>query len=144
MKGDVQNQVPGMALGAERKGEKVKLTHRFITALSIVSILGFLGIVSETLFDFDMGGYVEAGLMLVIGAGLVLEANFQKIRSIKYGLNSGSFTHLTTAIIGVIAIIAGIFSLPPVRIETAGFLAVKGIISIIAIIVIFVQTWVID
>ncbi|MBU0906946.1 MAG: hypothetical protein KKE05_02190, partial [Nanoarchaeota archaeon] len=73
-----------------------------------------------------------------------LEANFEKIRSIKYGLNSGNFTHLTTAIIGAIAIVAGIFSLPPLRVEAPGFLAVKGIISIIAIIVIVIQTWVID
>lgn len=127
-----------------KKGGRVKLTHRFITALSIVSILGFLGIVSETLFDFSIAGYVEAGLMLVIGAGMVMEANLKKIKAIRCGLNSERFTHLTTAIIGVIAILAGIFSLPPIRVEAAGFLAVKGIMSIIAIIVIIIQTWVID
>lgn len=127
-----------------QKRESVKLTHRFITALSIVSIIGFLGVISETLFGFDLSGYAEAGLMLVIGVGMVLEANLVKIKEIKHGLSSGSFTHLTTAIIGVIAILAGIFSLPPIRVETAGFLAIKGIISIIAIIVIVIQTWVID
>jgi len=123
---------------------KVKLSHRFVTALSIVSILGFLGIVSETLFGYDLRGYVEAGLMLIIGTGMVLEANLEKIKTIRKGLTSGNFTHLTTVVIGIIAIVAGIFSLPPIRVETAGFLAIKGIMSIIAIIVIFIQTWVID
>jgi hypothetical protein len=123
---------------------KVKLTHKFVTALSIVSILGFLGIVSESLFELDLSGYVEAGLMLVIGIGMMLEANLEKIKTIKEGLNSSNFTHLTTIVIGAIAILAGIFSLPPIRVETAGFLAIKGIMSIIAIIVIAIQTWVMD
>jgi len=123
---------------------KVKLTHKFVTAMSIVSILGFLGIVSESLFELDLSGYVEAGLMLVIGIGMMLEANLEKIKTIKEGLNSSNFTHLTTIVIGAIAILAGIFSLPPIRVETAGFLAIKGIMSIIAIIVIAIQTWVMD
>lgn len=131
-------------LNIEGKKQRVKLTHQFVTALSIVSIVGFLSVVSETLFNFDFSGYAEAALMLVIGGGMILEANFDKIKSLKHGLNSGNFTHLTTMIIGVIAILAGIFSIPQIRVETPGFLAVKGIISIIAIIVIAIQTWVID
>jgi len=123
---------------------KVKLGHRFVTALSIVSIFGFLGIASETLFDFDLGNYVEAGLMFVIGAGMMLEANFEKIKSIKRGLTSSNFTQLTTVIIGAIAIVAGIFSFPPIRVDMPGFLAIKGIMSIIAIIVIAIQTWILD
>ena len=125
-------------------GGKVKISHRFVTALSIVSILGFLGIISQTLFDFDLSGYVEAGLMFVIGFGLVVEAKWDRIKSIRHSLNQNNFTHLTTAIIGFIAILSGIFSFPPIRVETAGFLAVKGIISIIAIVVIVIQTWVLD
>jgi len=125
-------------------GGRVKISHRFVTALSIVSILGFLGIISYTLFDFDLSNYVEAALMFVIGAGLVLETKLSRVKEIKRGLNSGSLTNLITLIIGLIAVLAGIFSFPPIRIETAGFLAVKGIISVIAIIVIVIQTWVLD
>lgn len=135
---------PGVGASQDLRQRRVKLSHKFITALSIVSILGFLGVISQTLFSYDLSGYVEAGLMLVIGAGMMLEANLQKIKTIKNGLNSSNFTHLTTMIIGAIAILAGIFSLPPIRIETPGFLAIKGIMSIIAIIVIAIQTWVMD
>ncbi len=130
--------------GEGKVSGKIKLSHRFVTALSIVSILGFLGIVSDTLFSYDLGGYVEAGLMFIIGIGMVLEAKLEKIKTIRWGLTSSNFTHLTTVVIGVIAILAGIFSLPPIRIETVGFLAIKGIMSIIAIIVIIIQTWIID
>jgi hypothetical protein len=128
----------------EKRSDKVKISHRFVTALSIVSILGFGGIVSQTLFDFNMGLYIESMLMFIIGGGLVLEAKFKNLRSLANGLNKNNFTHLTTVVIGIIAIIAGIFSFPPIRVETPGFLAVKGIISIIAIVVIIIQTWFVD
>ena len=52
--------------------------------------------------------------------------------------------NLTTIIIGLIAIIAGIFSFPLIKIINPSFLAIKGIISIIAIAVIIIQTWIID
>ncbi|MFH1359396.1 MAG: hypothetical protein ABIH37_05905 [archaeon] len=126
------------------KERKVKISHKFITALAIVSILGFLGIVTQSFFDFDLTPYAETLLMLIIGVGLIAEAKLKRIRSISKGINSNNITHLTTIIIGLIAIFAGIFSYPSIRLEFAGFLAIKGIISIIAIIVIIIQTWIIE
>jgi positive regulator of sigma E activity len=49
----------------------LKLSHKFIYALSLVSIVGFVGVVSESLFSFDIVFYVEAFLMLIIGVGIV-------------------------------------------------------------------------
>ena len=123
---------------------KVRVSSKFISILSIVSILGFIGIVSITLFSFDMSNYIEALWMLIIGTGVIIESKIKKLKSLSEGLNSNNFTHLTTIIIGIIAIIAGIFSFPFIRIEVPAFLAIKGIVSIIAIIVIVLQTWVID
>ncbi|MBU0907695.1 MAG: hypothetical protein KKE05_06080, partial [Nanoarchaeota archaeon] len=71
MKKEEQINLSDLTSNAQQR-DKTKLTHRFITALSIVSIIGFLGIISDTLFGFDLSGYDEAGLMLVIGAGMVL------------------------------------------------------------------------
>jgi predicted small integral membrane protein len=130
---------------SEEKAErKVKISHRFVTALSVVSILGFAGIISETLVEFDANYYIESLLMFVIGIGLILEAKSKNLKSLTHGLDKNNFTHLTTVVIGCIALIAGIFSFPGIRIEAAGFLAVKGIISIIAIVVIIIQTWFVD
>ncbi len=125
------------------KSGKVKISQKFVSALSIVSILGFLGIVSQTIFEYDLSQYIESLLMLIIGVGLILESKVRRLKSIEKGMNSNNFTHLTTVIIGIIAIVAGIFSFPFIRINNPAFLAIKGIISIIAIIVIIVQTWVI-
>ena len=127
----------------EKEG-RVKVSSKFILALSIVSIIGFASIVSETLLDFDLSGYAEASLMIIIGIGLIWETNFGEIKTLAKGINPSNLTHLTTIIVSVIAVIGGIFSIPQIRIDNPGFLAIKGIISLIAIAVIIIQTWVIE
>jgi hypothetical protein len=127
------------------KKHPVKASHRFVIVLALVSIVGFIGIVSETLFNYNLSFYVEALLMIIIGIGLVIEGKPLQLDKIKTeGLTPRNFTHLITVVIGTMAIIAGIFSIPTLRIEYQGFLAVKGIVSIIAIIIIIIQTWIIE
>ena len=130
---------------AKSPKKKIKASHKFVSVLAIVSIIGFLGIVSETLFNFELEFYVEASLMIIIGIGLAIEGQITRIKEIRTeGLTASNFTHLVTIIIGLIAIITGIFSLPGLRIESSGFLAVKGIIALIAIIIIIIQTWIVE
>ena len=128
----------------KRFSGKAKVSQKFVTALAIVSILGFSGVVSQSFFNFDSSDYIESFLMLIIGTGLIIEAKIKKLKSLSRGLTSNNITHLTTIIIGLIAIIAGIFSFPLIRIINPSFLAIKGIISIIAIAVIIIQTWIIE
>lgn len=128
----------------KRFSGEVRISQKFVTALAIVSILGFSGIVSQSFFDFDSGNYIESFLMLIIGVGLIIEAKVKKLKSLSRGLTSNNITHLTTVIIGLIAIIAGIFSFPSINLVNPSFVAIKGIISIIAIAVIIIQTWIIE
>lgn len=128
----------------EKKDSKFKVTasDKFVMILAVVSIIGFAGIVSYTLFDIHVEDYVEPLWMIVIGIGFIIEAKLETIKKIKYeGITPTNFTHLTTLIIGVIALFAGVFSIPQIAIEATGFLAVKGILSLIAIVVIVAQTW---
>lgn len=128
----------------KRFSGKVRVSQKFVTALAVVSILGFSGVVSQSFFGIDSSGYIESFLMLIIGTGLIIEAKVKKLKSLSRGITSNNITHLTTVIIGLIAIIAGVFSFPLIRMTNPSFLAVKGIISIIAIAVIIIQTWIID
>ena len=101
----------------------IKISHRFISVLSVVSILGFIGIVTENLFNLNLHYYIESLWMVIVGLGLIWEARIKKLKEIsKKGLNSNNFTNLITSIIGVIALIAGIFSFPGIRIEIVAFL----------------------
>lgn len=129
----------------DKNKQKVKASHIFVSALALVSIIGFISIISSTLFDYNLTFYAEAFLMLIIGIALIFEGQITKLTSIKEeGLTPRNFTQLTTVIVGVIAVIAGIFSLPIFRIGSSGFLAIKGILSVIAIVIIVIQTWIIE
>jgi len=132
---------------SEQKGSelKTKASHKFIMILAVISIISFLGIVSSTLFDFSLGFYIEALWMLVIGIGFLIEGQIHRLKNIRTeGLTPRNFTNITTVVIGVIAIVTGIFSLPQIRIENSGFLAVKGIASLVAIVIIIIQTWIVE
>lgn len=123
---------------------KSKVSTYFITILAIVSILGFVGIISKTLFLNDIDNIVDSLLMMIIGFGLVLESSLSKLISLRRGLDSNNFTNLITITIGVIAIIIGFFGLPFFAIENPSFSAMKGLVSVIAIVIIIIQTWIVD
>ena len=126
----------------KRKIQEFKIFQRFVIILSVVSILGFSSVVSETLFNIIIDNYVEALWMLILGIGLILEIKLQKLRSIyRGGLTRDNFTYIITIIIGLFAIFAGIFSIPFIRINNPSFIAIKGILAIIAISIIVIQTW---
>ncbi len=115
----------------------------FVIVLSIISILGFISIVSSTLFSTDITGYIESLWIIILGFGLIIKTSFRKLKSIQKGLDSYNFPHLTNIFIGVVAIIAGILGSPLFNIVNPTFHAIRGILAIIAIIVIILETWVI-
>ncbi len=123
---------------------KTKASHKFITVLSIVSILGFIGIVTQSLFELDITYYIESLWIIIMGVGFILETNIKSLKSLNSGITTNNFAYLTTFVIGILALFAGILSFPGIRVTNPSFVAIKGIISIIAVLVIVIQTWVID
>jgi len=120
-----------------------KVSKAFVNVLAIISIIGFLSIVSYTLFNTNLEGYIEALWLIILGLGFIIEARpRQLIIKIRNNLKEESFTAITTLIVGALALIAGTLSMPQINIQQTSFLAVKGIMSIIAIIFIIIQTWV--
>lgn len=128
----------------DKKTSRSRASRNFVIALSVVSIIGFLSIMIESLFYIDVSGYIDTLWLVVLGLGLILETTIKELKSVKRkGLTSDYLGKITMVIVGSIAIIAGILSLPQINVQNASFLAVKGIISILAIIFIILQTWVI-
>jgi hypothetical protein len=126
----------------EKKLNEKKAFQRFITLLSIVSIIGFAGVIGEAFFNQPLTEYIEALWILIIGIGLIVEVKIQRLRSIyQQGLSRDNFTYIITLIIGLLAIFSGIFSFPQIRINSSSFVAIKGILAIIAIAIIIIQTW---
>ena len=118
-----------------------KTSTFFVSILAIVSIMGFAAIISESFFEFNITPYVDSLLLLAIGIGFIIESNPKKMFNKKGGLSSSDFPKLTTFVIGSLAIISGFLSLPLIGLQHFIFLAIKGLISIIVIIFIVVETW---
>jgi len=132
-------------LGKMNQGKKkLPVSNLFVSVLAIVSIVGFISIISKSLFNFDLAVYAEASILIILGIGFIFEAEpiqlFKKIRS---EFNNQNFSELTTLVIGILAFISGVLSFSWINIEHFAFLAIKGVISIIAIIFIIIQTWII-
>lgn len=127
----------------DKEIKKGKASRSFVIALSIVSIIGFLSIMLETLFYVKINRYIETLWLITLGAGLILESSLKRLKRIKKsGLTPEILGELTMLIVGGISAIAGFLSLPQINIQNPSFLAVKGIVSILAIIFIILQTWV--
>lgn len=123
--------------------KKSKASRKFVIALSLVSIIGFLNIMSESFFNFSFFGYIESSWLLVLGIGLILETSLNELKSIKdNGLNSIMLGKVTMIVVGVMAVVAAILSFPQINFQNPTFSAVKGIISILAIVFIIIQTWI--
>lgn len=119
--------------------------RRFLIALSVVSIIGFVGIFFQTIIGKNIAEYVEAAWLFVLAVGFLIEVNYSSLKDIgESGLTRQVFAHLSTLVLALFAVAAGLFSLPGIRFENPGFVAVKGILALIAILVIIIQTWVVE
>lgn len=123
--------------------KKSGVSKGFVIALSLVSIIGFLNIVFESLFFLDFSNYIDTLWLIILGTSLILQTSIRELKAIKKkGVTSDYLGKVTMIIIGCIAIIAGLLSIPQINFEHLSFLAVKGIIGILAIVFIILQTWV--
>lgn len=127
-----------------KKKKKIsKASRNFIIALSIVSIIGFLNIITQSLFNFSFEAYIESLLLVTLGTALILETSIRELKRIKrQGLTPDLLGKVTMMVVGILAVIAAILSLPQISIKSPTFLAIKGIVSILAVIFIIIQTWI--
>lgn len=126
-----------------QKNPKRKTSRNLVIALSIVSIIGFVNIILESLFYINISEYIDTFLLIVLGLGLIFETSIGELKSInKEGLNSEYIGKITMIVVGSLSVIAGVLSLPQINLLNPSFLAVKGIISLLAIVFIILQTWV--
>ena len=75
-----------------------------------------------------------------MGIGFIMESKPKQIHTRN---SNDSVTDITALVVGVMAIIAGILSIPQIGVDHPVFFASKGVISLIAIIFIAMETWVI-
>jgi hypothetical protein len=119
----------------------------FDIILALVSIVGFLSILVRSFSGVDVTVYSEMILLVTIGVGLLLLARVQDLKTLKYdGLTTVHFARIIMIIVASMAVLTGIFNVLPFdKVHNfVGFLAVKGLVSIVAIVAIIISTWVIN
>jgi len=124
--------------------KKRKVSTRFAGVLAVISITGFLEIILTRFFNVSINSYSAFLWLLIMGIGFILVSQPKSLyKTSQKKFDESSFSRLTTLVLGVIAIVAAILSLPFININHPILSASMGIISIIAIIFIIVQTWII-
>ena len=79
---------------------------------------------------------------MLIGFGIFTQTKFSAIRSLRYGITNYNFPNLITELIGFLAIISAILVFPKIGVVHHSILTIKGILAVIAILIIFIQTWI--
>lgn len=123
--------------------KQLKISNALGYSLAIISILGFVGISAYAFVGFEWLSNNTAALMLMIlGIGFAFEGKIREWADFKNnGYNSSEVTHLITGFIGLISFFVGFLAL--IGLQGDVLLATQGIISLIAILIIAVQTWVV-
>jgi hypothetical protein len=109
----------------------------FSAVLAAVSIVGFLDIVLKSFFQISFSEYIDFIWLVFMGIGFILIAKPNTLVKRK----TEPIAELTALVIGILAIIAGVLSIPILKIDHPVFIAMKGVISLIAIIFIILETW---
>jgi len=122
---------------------KNKFTNSFLIVMAVVSIIGFLTIALNSFFGIDIGEFTSPVLLIIFGIAFMIEGQTRFwFKYIKDGrLTSSEFTHLITGIIGIFAVISGFVAF--FIKDNPVFLTMQGIIAVIAIIVIVIETFVV-
>jgi len=124
--------------------EKRKVSTKFAGILALISITGFVEIILTQFFEISIREYSAFFWLIIMGIGFIIISKPKHLYATsKKKFDEESFSRLTTFVIGVMAIIAAILSFPSVNIVHPILSATMGIISIISIIFIIVQTWII-
>ena len=129
----------------EKKHKRFQGARSFNYVLSLISVMGFIGIIVESFFYLDIGDYIKFSWMLIMGIGLFVEAKvfsfFREIR--EHGLEGENFHRLITSTVAFLAIVIAILSFPLFGFSSLLFMAIEGTIAIIAALYILMQTWIV-
>ena len=124
--------------------KKSKVSTKFVSVLAIISIFGFTEILLQNFFNISIREYSTFAWLMIMGIGFLLVAQPKNLyKTSQKAFNETSFSRLTTFVIGCMAIIAAILSFPLINVEHPILFATMGVISIISIIFIIFQTWIV-
>jgi len=125
--------------------EKRKVGTTFAGVLAFISIAGFLEIISKGLFNYSFIEYSSSLWLFIMGVGFLISSRPKNLyETTKRQITETAFARLTTLVVGLLAIVSAILTLPQINITHPALGTTSAIISIIAILFIIAQTWILD
>ena len=114
-------------------------------SLAITSILGFSAIVSQVLFNYTIDQWINGFLFLIIGAGITLIGSIWSAVNWKDGIDTKELGYILFTVTGILSMIVGLIELPISFLDNIfyapGFQGVKAVVAMFAIILIFLETF---
>ena len=130
---------------SKKERETKKISRIFVIALSLISIFGFISIISENLFSVSIEFLIQPLWLIIMGTAFIIEAKPKVLfTQLRETLDETNFNRITTFIIGLFALVSGILTMPIFQVDHFIFSAMKGLVSFVAIVFIIVETWVIQ
>ena len=124
----------------KKQEKKRRISIKFASVLAVVSIIGFCEIILNSFFNLSVQEYIGFLWLTLMGLGFIMES---KPKQLHKKNSNESVNNITALVVGAMAIIAGILSIPQIGVNHPVFFATKGVISLIAIIFIAMETWVV-
>lgn len=122
-----------------------KTRRGFDDSLTLISLFGFLAIALNSFSTIDLSPWTTSVIMVIAGAGLMLEGNILSIRRwASNGIQKLEVPFLLSIIFGAFTIIVGILAMPSLNLVSASLKGMIGFVSIFAMIFISLQRWFID
>lgn len=115
-----------------------------LIAMAIGSLLGFIAIILNQLGIYDISPFITELLFVILGIGLVFEGDIKRfIRFVQGKMKfKDASAKVTTLIVGFASIAVGALSLLNINIEQLSSL--KLIVSLIAVVIIILETFLLD
>jgi putative Mn2+ efflux pump MntP len=123
--------------------EEKKISKIFVNTLALISILGFVSVISESMFNYSIDHYVRPLWLIIMGVGFLVESNpIELIHQIKNRLDEANFNRITTLVIGIFALASGVLTLPIFNINHFIFSSMMSLVSFVSILFIIIETWI--
>ena len=122
----------------------MKRKFNITIALALVSILGFLTIISQEIFNYELNSWTNGLMFIIIGSGIVLIGSFWTAIEWQNGIDEREAANILFTIVGISSVIVGFIELPielTSSIDIPALGGIKAIIAIFAIIFISLQTF---
>jgi hypothetical protein len=118
---------------------------KFLFFLIMIDLTWFASVALDNLFGLNFQDYGEFAWILLFSLGMIIISDVKKIISMgRKGIRSDNFSSLVTFVIGMMALIVAILSLPQINIASPIMSSIKGIIAVIAVFYVIIEAFVVE